>query len=362
MSTSIIEVHYKLFDLGPVDLSKSSFKARFDLFLMWTECEPSTLIEPTVRFPSAKTFLITSRLNLAEEVKRGALFSRPSSTRKKSVRLCIEGDFKSPMALQNFPFDKQLLKIDIVLARDLNTGRDLTLDDQYRLIQSKDRSNKLFATSNQYNLGKPSSEVPSDGSMILNEDKGSAMYTIMIPAQRRAQYYLLNHYCFVLAVIIMSFGVFFLTQTEPWQNRDHASQIMSLTLSLFLSLVAFKIAVSSSLPQLEYTTHFDRYVLLAFAILILQFVGYAWCVWMFDGYQWSLDFLARFLFTLCVLGHAYVALTLYFSLDNSISSSGGSVLGLKRHSFPYSSLADTENTVEDEEAKAGEELSFQQQV
>ena len=112
----------------------------------------------------------------------------------------------------------------------------------------------------------------------------------------------------------MSFSTFLLDSPASEINISQAANRMSLTLSLFLSLVAYKFALSTSLPPIKYLTHFDKYNLLCFLCLTSQFILHGVCFQFFNGNARALNRGCGALVILTVLGHSYLAYDLVVML------------------------------------------------
>ena len=134
---------------------------------------------------------------------------------------------------------------------------------------------------------------------------------------RYAQFYVHNHYAFVFLIHFMSFTIFLLDSPSEDMSIGSMANRMSLTLSLFLSLVAYKFAIANSLPALKYMTHFDKYCSTCFTLLFAQFVGQGICFRYFEASFSSLQYVAYSLITVSFLAHLVLTLTALNVNDNT---------------------------------------------
>jgi hypothetical protein len=80
--------------------------------------------------------------------------------------------------------------------------------------------------------------------------------------ERKSAYYFFNVAVIVFMLVLMA-ATTVAIDIENFNDRS------SITLTLLLTLVAFKITVSSQIPFVNYQTYLDMYLLLSFALIVL---------------------------------------------------------------------------------------------
>jgi len=173
-----------------------------------------------------------------------------------TLRQRLSGSLASNLELQDFPFDTQRLTIDIVSYR--HTPSELT-----------------YATNASF-VGDPST-YSADGWNIellapefsvfkLTPDKeGASQLTLPISATRHFGY-------FILTLALPMTLILFLTWTVHWLQPDIAASRLGMTSATVFSLIALGVSFRLSLPQIDYLTQADRFVIYS-TILVLISLG-----------------------------------------------------------------------------------------
>jgi gamma-aminobutyric acid receptor subunit beta len=192
------------------------------------------------------------------------------------------GTYSLPLDLSRFPFDSQRLPITLV-ARFSPEDLKLVVDEQ------------LFAVADQ--LSSPnwsiSSPIAATGEYRVQPGRSIAQLQILFPAKRRSGYYVWKLIVPMSFVVFMSWAVF-------WLSPQNLAPRTGLSATSMLTLIAFRLALGSSLPPISYLTELDVFTIgatvLVFAALAQAVVTTA--LWERERKQLaqSLNALSRVLF------------------------------------------------------------------
>jgi len=153
----------------------------------------------------------------------------------------LYGTYSLPLDLRRFPFDNQNLPVTLV-ARYLPEDLKLVVDEQlFGVAEHLSNPNWLIggpeATSGEYKV------LPG---------RSIAQLEILFPAERRSGYYVWK------LVVPMSFVVF-MSWAAFWLSPQNIAPRTGLSATSMLTLIAFRLALGSSLPPIPYLTEFDLF-------------------------------------------------------------------------------------------------------
>ncbi|XP_060066537.1 gamma-aminobutyric acid receptor subunit beta-3-like [Ylistrum balloti] len=169
----------------------------------------------------------------------------------------FRGFFKENLELEHFPVDVQDLTISVSAER---SGDEVDLiEDQYALSSINTRTFLDAAEWNVYN------HVETYRDQTTIEYASSTVHPILhvqCRVARKVGYFVWNIIFIVLLIASLTFTSFAI---EP-----DAADRLAVTITLFLTAVAFKFVVKQSLPTISYLTNLDIYVLSAQMFLTLH--------------------------------------------------------------------------------------------
>jgi gamma-aminobutyric acid receptor subunit beta len=170
-----------------------------------------------------------------------------------TLRQRISGSLASNLNLRDFPFDTQTLSIDIVSYR--HTPNELTYSTTTTFVGD---TSKYSADGWDFELQEPAYSV-----FKLVEDRvGAPQLTLAISASRQFSF-------FILTLALPMTLILFLTWTVHWLQPDLAPSRLSMSTAAVFSLIALGISFRLSLPQIDYLTQADRFVMYStFLVLI----------------------------------------------------------------------------------------------
>lgn len=173
----------------------------------------------------------------------------------------VRGTFVESFELHHFPYDVQLLTVPI----RINSKRDDVLKRRTVLGHAEDKGVygavglKSSATLSEWII-HPISAVAG-----LDDRGKKPQYTIHIPLHRRHEYFTQNVISIAFAISTLGFSAFGVP-SEELADRS------SITLTLLLTMVAFKFVISDSLPKVPYTTCLDKYFISCIGLLVVTMV------------------------------------------------------------------------------------------
>ena len=162
---------------------------------------------------------------------------RPDGTVRYIQR--VYGTYSQPLDLTHFPFDNQELIVTLV-ARFNPENLKLVMDEQ------------LFAVAEQlsnpnWSIGIPDAET---GEYQMTPGRSITQLKILFAAERHSGYYVWKLIVPLTIVVFMSWAVF-------WVSPENTAPRIALAGTSMLTLIAFRLAITSSLPPIPYLTDFD---------------------------------------------------------------------------------------------------------
>ncbi|XP_076466009.1 cys-loop ligand-gated ion channel-like [Babylonia areolata] len=168
----------------------------------------------------------------------------------------FKGLFRKALELRHFPFDVQDLTIQLSTERSFEEIK-MTHDKQ----QLSSVNTRTFQDSQEWSIYN---HVQCDYRNTTVQYASSTIHPILVfscRVRRRVGYFMWNIVFIVFLVLMLSL---LSVAIEPASSDRLAS-----TMTLFLTMVAFKLVVKQSLPTISYLTYLDIYVLGSLIYLVL---------------------------------------------------------------------------------------------
>ncbi|PVD30719.1 hypothetical protein C0Q70_09994 [Pomacea canaliculata] len=162
----------------------------------------------------------------------------------------FKGVFRESLELKHFPFDVQDLSLQISSERSVDEIK--MVHDPWHLSSV---NTKAFQDSQEWH-------VECIFKRTSMEYASSAIHPILyftVRVKRNVGYFLWN-------VVFIVFLILLLTFTTASIDPTSSDRLVS-TITLFLTLVAFKMVVKQSLPTISYLTYLDMYILASLLFL-----------------------------------------------------------------------------------------------
>lgn len=204
------------------------------------------------------------------------------------------GELAVPLDLRAFPFDKELLSVEIVSA--IYSTKELAF------VAGKIPSGRSEPLSiSGWTVGPG---VASSGRLripILENDL--ALYRYDLKAWRQLGFYIWKVLAPLTLIVFMSYAVF-------WIDPANIGAQISLSSASILTLIAFYLHLSSILPPVPFPTRLDDFVLGSTVLVFFAFgEGIATCILAKDGHEstaLTIDRWMRWLFPPCFAFILYV--------------------------------------------------------
>jgi hypothetical protein len=241
---TVIRVAVYLLDIPKIDDADQSYVADIFLRYEWKDARlangrdtPCTVSAADIWNPGV---LVVNQRSVQQQMNDVAEV-QPDGTVRYVQRLY--GTFSLPLDLSRFPFDSQSLPITLV-ARYRLEDLKLVVDNQ------------LFAVAEQlsipnWSIGRPEAAT---GEYQVQPGRSIAQLEILFPAKRHSGYYVWKLIVPMSFVVFMSWAVF-------WLSPQNIAPRIGLSATSMLTLIAFRLALGSSLPPISYLTKLDVFTI-----------------------------------------------------------------------------------------------------
>ncbi|MEJ2311610.1 MAG: hypothetical protein P8Y21_05360 [Gemmatimonadales bacterium] len=166
----------------------------------------------------------------------------------------FQGVFTNRLDLQDFPLDRQMLAIRIVLGR---VGAE-----EITLVQDE-RS----GTANEFSIADwtvGGGSVVYEPFRLATSDRALPQVTYRVEVRRNRAYYAQKVFLPLILIICMSWAVF-------WIDPKLVPPQIGISTSAVLTLIAFLFSLAYTLPRLSYLTRADRFVMGATVLVFFAF-------------------------------------------------------------------------------------------
>jgi hypothetical protein len=279
-----VEVEIFLIDVDDVDGASQSFEANVYYEQRWND--PRLAHEDIGGRSRPLSDIWHPRIQLFNQQRVWKSFPEVAEIAPNGdviYRQRVWGSFSQPLVLRDFPFDRQVFEIRLGAVGYTSEQVELVVDPESRISQR-------FSLPD-WNV--VSWKVESKAIQTVSGGKEFAGITPSFEATRRGGYFIGKVILPLVMIVAMSWVVFWI---DP---RESGTQV-SVAVTSILTLIAYRFAVGAHLPNVEYMTRLDLFVLgssiLVFASLIQVVVTSSfaksdrlleaqkvdlWCRWLF---------------------------------------------------------------------------------
>lgn len=255
-----IIVQFALLDLDDVDDKQQRFSIDAYFEIKWRDHRLA--VESDAR-PEGQTRAFTSdniwtpALTIVND--RGLSLKLPEiilvdNDGNATIRQRLSGSLASNLKLQDFPFDTQRLTIDIVSYR--YTPSELTYSTDSSFVGD---SSMFSADGWDFDLLQPEFSI-----FKLNADReGASKLTLAISASRDSGF-------FILTLALPMALILFMTWTVHWLQPALIPARLGLSTATVFSLIALGVSFRLSLPQIDYLTQADRFVMYSTLLVLIS--------------------------------------------------------------------------------------------
>jgi hypothetical protein len=254
-----LRIGFEILDVTNVDVLHGQFNARVRVDFAW--CDPR--LAPAARETGSDFLYLTGagvvekmettwNANLSMTNQIGALHvlkrqMQIGSDGRVRVSGILEGALAVNLDLRRFPFDAQVLTIEVEPFGWDNEAVVLEVDEERtRIVQH-------FQLA-EWKLGAVQAQVVEVGR--TGTDRRFSQLNIRVPIQRKSGFYIWKAILPLMLIVALSWSVFWITESAGGRIRICAT--------VMLTIVAYQFATAADLPKLPYMTLFTAFTTLSF--------------------------------------------------------------------------------------------------
>ncbi len=249
-----VQVGLYLGDLVEIDGSKQSFLADVMLIASWTDPSqvgeseaPRTVAASQIWHPG---LLIINQRSVRPSLPE-TVTVRPDGSAQYLQR--FTGTFSADLDLRAFPRDRQRLAVWVVAPLRMGEPVRLLVDDSLARLRN-DRLSIGDWTVGEVTL----SPRPFLATVKARPAPG---VELSIEVERRVTYYVIQVLIPLLAILLMTWTVF-------WIEPQTTNVRISVAVTTMLTLIAYRFALASHVPRLSYLTQLDWFLLGATVLVV----------------------------------------------------------------------------------------------
>jgi hypothetical protein len=264
---------FSVLKIWDIDSANESFSADFLIQLTWKDSTLKAGPDGTVDWNKQWAPVFES-VN-SRDMKKQSAGDYYSITRRGEgyTYARLHGTFDAPMDLRRFPFDEQTLRIQLEPSSDARSGL---------VFGYQDRSTAPFQDLREGPATAKLTEVMGEA-MRIPDWSVKAVRVLEIPryypmleetysrlelqiiVARKPAFFVWKVFAIIFTVVVLSWLVFYMDPAELGKR-------ITITLTLFLALVAFSVFMTALTPRVGYLTLLDYYVFMGYLMLILACV------------------------------------------------------------------------------------------
>jgi hypothetical protein len=255
-----IEIVFALLDIDDIDDKNQRFSVDAYFEIRWLD--PRLAVKTDARSNDhMRTFPVdeiwTPGLTIVNDRGLSAMLPQVASVDNDGnavIRQRMSGRLGVNLSLHNFPFDTQQLTIDMVSYR--HPPSELVFSDTTEFVADV---SKFSADGWRYELLQPSFSI-----FRMRQDAvGKSKLTLAVVAHRKASFY-------VLTLALPMTLILFMAWTVHWLQPSVVPARMGMSTATVFSLIALGVSFRLSLPQIDYLTQADRFVMFSTLLVLLS--------------------------------------------------------------------------------------------
>ncbi|XP_041370704.1 cys-loop ligand-gated ion channel-like [Gigantopelta aegis] len=269
-----VEVKCTFLKIGDIDTPNQNFQAEILVQAKWEEpaldfAEKNKQVFNTNIFWEPKLVISNVIKDFDINQKNYNIFHKEEGYNHAVVVLLwrFMGKFRENLELEQFPFDVQELTIQLTSERSI---------DEIDLIEDRHSMStvnvNMFQDAQEWSIYH---HVECVSKFTTVEYASTATHPVMLMqtrVRRKFGFFFWNVVVIVTLILALTFGGLSIDANNP--DR------MGLTITLFLTSVAFKLVIKSTLPTISYLTYLDIYMLGNLLFLALQSAECAMMCWL----------------------------------------------------------------------------------
>lgn len=250
-------------DLSRIDSAMQLFTANMVLVMRWRD-DSLVHSDPGVRTYSLSDiwhprFIIANEAGSVERSMPEVAEVAPNGSVVYRQRLL--GSFSQSLDLRKFPFDQDTFRIRLVTGRYRPSEIDFVPDES--LVAAGISSGFGIAQNITMQDWTILSSTARTEPYIAVPGIEAAGYVLEFTASRDSRYYVIKVIIPLVLIVMMSWAVF-------WIEPLDANSQLAVSVTVMLTLIAFRFSVNDELPDLPYLTRLD---LLLIACTVLVFLS-----------------------------------------------------------------------------------------
>jgi hypothetical protein len=245
-----VQIAIYMIDVDEVDSAEQSFAASVYLEAHWNS--PYLRHEGPGPVYHRVTDVWTPRLVTVNQQAAWAAFPEYVEIQPDGevvYRQKVWARFSQPLELHEFPFDQQILEVHVAAA---------SLPEKEVKFVPYDRRGDSSGIAEQFSL--PDFDVLSWEAVPVayppGDENGVAGFRMQIFVKRRVMYFLIKLILPLCLIVVISW-------VPHWIDPEQTGTNIGISMTAFLTLVAYLFATNVLLPRVSYITRLDRFILLS---------------------------------------------------------------------------------------------------
>ena len=269
---------FDLRNLGPIDTVNGLFNVYGYMTVLFRVPKetpfhtPASVPRPLMRFQNA----VDGEEAHARERGKDLIFQEmvPQGSGIAEWQFEIRGSFLESFELNQFPFDVQDCSLLFAISTQICKPAPNTAHDEkaMNLMQvpffndpRKNEARRFWLPADgQLHMQMPLNEwyLLSPGMAVLSPASKKSIFKFSLRVRRKPKFYIVNIMIPISCISLLTFCSYLVPIID-------VADRLSISLTLLLTAVAFKLVVAESLPKIAYMTTLDKYVYANFALILL---------------------------------------------------------------------------------------------
>jgi hypothetical protein len=260
--TGPTEVRVKAFlvDVDGISSVRQSFSASLYLEYRWHEPRlaspdgrPRTILPSESRYPQFKII----NAQRVWDTFEGRIHVSPLG--ELTLRRRLWGQFAQPLDLRDFPFDQHSFQIRIAAVAS---------PEELRFVPDPEKPSGMSEVVSVADWGISGFRAQTLAYEPIPGEPALPGLLISFHGKRHVRHYLVKVIVPLVLIVAMSWVVF-------WIDPLHAASQISVAVTTMLTLIAYRFAVGSELPNIHYLTRMDEFLLGSTALVFTSLLGVA---------------------------------------------------------------------------------------
>ncbi len=245
-------------DVDSIDTLNQSFEAAVYMEARWRDPRLRHNSEREVARSLSEVW--TPRMKIVNQQRVSQAlpeFVEVSPSGEVVYRQQLWGSFSQPLALRDFPFDRQILRLQF-LAAGYNP-------EEIEFVRDPDSVSGMTDNPSAPDWEFLDWKFEATPVVLSPEKQPLAGMAFSIEAERRQGFFYFKVIAPLIFIVAMSWLVF-------WIDPTQAATQISIAVTAMLTLIAYRFVLGASLPRLPYLTRLDYFILAATVLVFAALV------------------------------------------------------------------------------------------